>query len=588
MDDLRFDFNTSAQAPGLFLSPAEWTRLKDKLQDPFFTMLHERSVALLQELLSNPGEARGLSAREYKGIVQRAAVAWHVTGEEGYRDLAIGALMDACETSWAPSGRHRACGIHHADLGTGEFMHVVAFGYDALFESLSEQHRKTCVDALAQNGLARYLAGIRNEDWWVRCNFNWNSALHGNAGIAALALREHAPALSETALDQARNGLRYMMDAYYEGGGWTEGLMYFGTATGHLTDFAYALHRTTGDDFGVLSNRALHDSIDFAVAMHGGDGRPYNFSDCPEDRTGWSRPFVFWYADHLKRSDWTEDQQRKLESRRHEHLRTLFSDIDCFWFRKANQPALPRERKGLHHFKAIDWLIWRGDRSWLAFRSGYNGGNHNNRDLGQIVFGVDGTRYLVDPGYGAAHASMHNCPTVRLHDQTDGATACITALQELPGGFQLTCDISEAFPFVLDYYERHVAVVDDEHLVIVDDICGRNQIRNDMMGHFQTRLPACVTEEGFAIEGEAGRLRVVFGSDVDDLAVEEWEHRRETFNRLSWHDAYYRVHTVQPIVLTTTSAPISQKITASSVDVQVGATRISIPLRRSGEAIPAG
>ena len=53
---------------------------------------------------------------------------------------------------------------------------------------------------------------------------------------------------------------------------------------------------------------------------------------------------------------------------------------------------------GLHHFDGIDWIAWRGERTWLGIRGGYNGGNHSNLDLGHFIFGLDRTRYLVDTG----------------------------------------------------------------------------------------------------------------------------------------------------------------------------------------------
>ncbi|MEX0774197.1 MAG: heparinase II/III family protein [Phycisphaeraceae bacterium] len=579
-------FSANAPAPGLFVNPGCWAELRKKLSDPFFARLLERSRAKLDAFID---ASEGLSDdhRLWKGLVQQGAVTWHLTGEQRYRDLAIRTLMHGCTAPWSPSARHRQVGLNHADLGTGEMMYTTSFGLDALFDDLSVQQRRTCVDALIHNGLERYFAGIRAKEWWVECDFNWNSALHGNAGIAALAIRHHAPNLSSRTLATARKGLKFMIDAYPEGGGWTEGIMYLATATVHLTDFAFALHRITGDDLGVLVNRNLHDSIDFALTMHGGDGLPYNLSDMNvRHRTskagrgrGWAASYVFWYADHLNRPDWTADQSDKIDAGALGQLSALFSSIDSFWFRRAHQPAKPRTiAGGVHHFRGLDWLTWRGNTSWLALRAGNNGGNHNHRDLGQIIFGLDDTRFLIDPGYGATATSMHNCPTVRRSDQVDGATARITNLQSFDRGFKLVVDISEAFPFVLEHYHRHVAVVDDEHLILIDDIQGAGQ-RNDMFGHFQTNLPAEITNEGFAIHGEDATLRVWFGSNLAEKQILPWNNDGQVFNCLRWRDAHLRVHTVQPIVLTRSSAPITAAKTKDSVEFTIGRCQLSVPLR---------
>ncbi len=590
------NFNSDAPAPGLFVDPGGWPDLREKLEEPFFATILERATVWLDEVIERTHSEPITHHRVWKRLIQRGAVAWHLTGETKYRDLAMDALLHACETDWSPVPKHRAAGIRKADLSTGELMYMAAFGLDALFDELSVQQRKTVVQALTDNGIGRYFAGIEAQDWWVRCSFNWNSALHGNAGIAALAIRDHDPELSERTLAAAKHGLQFMVDAYYEGGGWTEGLMYFGTATGHLSDFVFCLHRITGDDFGLLSNQNLHDSIDFALIMHGRDGKPFNFSNSNEPlskeagekaRFGWVHPFVFWFADHLDRPDWTADQQRKIEAGALRHG-GLFTNIDSFWFRRAHQPTEPREVHGLHHFQGIDWLTWHGDRSWLAFRSGFNGGANNNRDLGQIIFGLDETRYLIDPGKGSGEADKHNCITVRHKDQVHGATARITTLEEFDGGFRLVCDIQQAFPGELAHYDRHLAVVDDQHLIIVDHVVGRDAIRNDMVGHLQTRLPARVTDEGFAIDGEAGTLRVVFGSDVGLKSVETWYHKKGNapIQCLSWRDAYYRIHSIQSIVLTTSDAPIEQRITEDGVEAAIGERRIRFPLRAVASGDP--
>ena len=141
------------------------------------------------------------------------------------------------------------------------------------------------------------------------------------------------------------------------------------------------------------------------------------------------------------------------------------------------------------HFKGIDWAIWRGEKSWLAFRGGYSGGNHDNNELGQFILGHGQDRFLIDPGYGAIKASEHNCPTLHAMEQTDCALAPVTGLLNTENGFYLECDIQKAFPFATTFYNRHLLLIDDDHLLLLDDMNGAGDMRVSVEGHFQTHYP---------------------------------------------------------------------------------------------------
>lgn len=39
-------------------------------------------------------------------------------------------------------------------------------------------------------------------------------------------------------------------------------------------------------------------------------------------------------------------------------------------------------------------------------------------------------------------------------------------------GFYLVCDIREAFPHAVSHYNRHLLMIDDSHLLLIDDVAG--------------------------------------------------------------------------------------------------------------------
>lgn len=536
--------------PALFMDRESWEELPEKLEDPFFRRLHESNLEALERLadVDEPDTQR----RRLKNRLERAVVAWYLTRQQRYLRMAIEALELTCreDEQWRVTDDSIEM-IRCANLATGELLYNAAFGYDALHPYLPDSLKRECVDAIVEKGLAAYLEGLRLEDWWVKCDFNWNSALHGNAGLAALTVRNEAPDLAERVLDEALCGLPYMIGNFPRGGGWIEGAMYCCTAMGHLTDFVVAYHRLTGKDLDLLKNRNFHDTITWLTCMQGGDGRTYNFSDAHAGRGGVALPHLFWWARILDRPDWAHALER------HAHhgpaSRSLFHDVAAFWYREPFQPTRPPERKPLRHFEGLDWLTWRGDRTWLAFRSGFNGGNHDNDDLGNFILGAGDERFLCDPGYGTYEASRHNCITVRRFEQTDCATARITRLEEFDGGFYLCCDIQEAFPHVTRHYDRHLLLADDEHLLLVDDVLGTDDIRTTVRSHLQTRLPCRETDEGWLIEGERNALRVINLSPAGWKRSDRWQPGRRhqhSITCLSWKRDYDRVHTVHATLLT--------------------------------------
>ncbi len=550
--------------PTLFLDREGWEHLARKLEDPFFQQLHEHNLAALETLLS--AEPR-IHARVLKNRLQRAAVAWYITHQQKYLSLALDALELCCQHTelWWYTGDYVE-GLRAADLSTGEMLYNVAFAYDVLHPYLPEDLKGQCVDVLINEGLAAYLKGIELQDWWVQCDFNWNSALHGNAGLAALVIRHVDEALSNRVLEAVLRGLPYMISSFYPDGGYIEGVMYFNTAIGHLTDFVAPYSRLTGDDLGLLQNPAVHDSITWKLYMWGGDGRVLNFSDVSEFVGQLGLPQLYWWAQHLQRPAWTWDNDRRVASAR--GSAGLFHDVESFWYREAFSPTAPPERVPLRHFEGIDWLTWHGEHTWLGFRSGFNGGNHDNDDLGTFILGYDDERFLCDPGYRVNNASEHNCITVRDFEQTDCATARITRLVPLEGGFYLCCDIREAFPLALAHYDRHLLLVHDAHLLFIDDVLCHPAYRTWARSHLQTRLPVEETHAGWCIQGEKVDLKVHLLSDTGFRRLDTWTHARnrgEPINCISWRDAYDREHTVQVALLSFQEPDVTCDIDAQGI-----------------------
>jgi len=232
---------------------------------------------------------------------------------------------------------------------------------------------------------------------------------------------------------------------------------------------------------------------------------------------------------------------------------------------KSVKPDLPN----FHHFKGIDWVTWKGNQSWLAFRSGYNGGNHDNDDLGQIILGYGQDRFLIDPGYRAIKASEHNCITVRSHEQTDGATSSIRKSFETEDGFYLVCDIKEAFPFTTSLYNRHLLLIDDKHLLVIDEIRSVDENNLGVRGHLQTRYPVNRTDKGWRINGPNHNCSIDLLFDIGLVSQEPWEFDGP-ITKLIYCNKDARIHSVQPVLFSFEDTPYKYSIDAEGFKLEIG------------------
>ncbi len=568
--------NKKLSFPWLYHDLEEWQDLRDYLDDPYFKDIYDRNLLALKQLgkdqMDVPSPDFSLvigtrtGVRTLKKWLQRATVAWYITEDPVYLEMAKAALRASCRANnWSvlSPGRHH---INSADLTTGELMYNVSFGYDALYPYLDEALKRECLKALIEKGLRAYLTGFAERDWWTNCDFNWNPALNGNAGIAAMVIRNANPELSDYVLKLATEGLPHMIKSFYPDGGYIEGVMYQGTAIGHLTDFIVPYYKLTGNDLGLLENEDFHNTLTFWIYMFAPDGRAYNFSDCHERGSSYGIAQGFWWAGRLNRPEWAWDQERR--TTKGIGRGGLFNDVESFWYRQPNQESMPFEMKKFRHFTGIDWATWRGDKSWLAFRGGFNGGNHDNDDLGNIILGYGQDRFLIDPGYGANKASEHNCITVRGHEQTDCATSYIRNSFEQEKGFYLVCDIREAYPYTVSHYNRHLLLIDDSHLLVLDDVMGAKDRRVWVNGHLQTRYPVMQTDDGWKIEGPNETCRIHLLFDFGPLAEEQWDFMGP-ITKLVYKDHSDRVHSVQPVLFSFNDDPFSYKTTDNGFSLEI-------------------
>ncbi|MFP4580221.1 MAG: hypothetical protein ACLFQ6_05775 [Candidatus Sumerlaeia bacterium] len=524
----------------LFLSQDEWEKLSDKRSDPYLDRIAENNMQvldLLEERVQNIGVytthwRSDPPWRILKARVLRRTAAWYLTRDEQHLEV----LSDCVRWFSSAENWQESWGkpmLNHYGLTKGDMTYCLTFLLDACGKYLSDADRTALCDALRNLALAHYIEGFDAGEWWRHCDFNWSSATHANAALGALYIQPENPDLAAEVRRRAHDGLGFVIDNFPIGGGWTEGLMYQTTTMAHLSDYVMALHRVEGNDLGLSENRNFIDTLDYRLYMMGGDDKPVNFSNCNEGSGEYFMPQAFWWAKHLNRPDWMAFEEAHTKDFHDSH--GLFHDIEAFWCRPVNPEKAEARLKPLKHFKGLDWMKWTGEKTWFALRSGYNGGNHNNLDLGHFVFGAGEDRFLCDPGYGASATKQHNAAIFRGASQAVASTAEIIRLHPVgKGGFYLCCDLAETYPHVLAHYYRHVLLIDEEDLLVIDHALAKKGHRLGAKWNLQTRLPFEKSESGATFKGEQKTLQLQFLTPTHDQATEEDAVGKAAFWSLMW------------------------------------------------------
>ena len=535
----------------LFLNEDQWVRLPERLSDPVHARIAAANAQALAAIavrrgprrtdvpprLHEPGPACPWWERTARLLVERRTVAWRLgdAAQLGEVLADVADLLDRPDWTVGHAGGHPL----HADLKTAELAYTAAFALDSL--PLPEDLRWRLAQRLVDDCLRPYLAGVAAGDWWRRANFNWGPSLHGNCLIGALAVRETHPEVATAVIAAARTGLHCAVEALRPGGGWIEGLMYAATHLAHLTD-ALAVCARVGLDLGLEIDAVVRDQLEGRIAQVMPDGKPANFSGCTDESVEWFLPQAWWWAARLGRPDLTAFEDAHVKPWWDNH--GVFHDVSAFWLRSAHAATAPWRTPRTAHLAATDWLTWRGDDAWLALRGG-GPGNRANRDLGAFLLGWGDLRVAMDPGWGHTATADHSCVLVHGLEQPL-ATARLVRWRDLPSCFWAVVDLGACHRDVLDHHYRHLLVLDEREVLVVDDLRGRAGARCGARWLFQTRLEVVPTADGWSMP--ATRPVQVRLPDFSRLTVTDKRdiEASRSYRTVAWSASVDAVHVVHP------------------------------------------
>lgn len=98
------------------------------------------------------------------------------------------------------------------------------------------------------------------------------------------------------------------------------------------------------------------------------------------------------------------------------------------------------------------------------------------------------------------------------------------------------------------YRNRHLLLIEDKYLLMIDDVLGINGKNVGVDGNFQTPYPVKRIENGWEIKGPNHQLAIHCLFDLGLQRENQWNHDGP-ITQLFYRNISDRLHSVQPILL---------------------------------------
>jgi Heparinase II/III-like protein len=385
------------------------------------------------------------------------------------------------------------------DITTAGISRDLSLVYDWTYSALSKAERNRIRSGLLEKSITR-VRGSYEYFWWntaSRCN--WSGICHSGLGLAALALLDEDPHLSDV-LAHSCEGVKQLLDHVDPEGGWQEGRGYWAYGFGESSIFIEAMKRASQGKINLFTHPALRDHpVDFALygltaGFGDGTGQVVGNSSFINKLTAESKNGIAAYYSKT-------------------FVHQAESVYDLIWPRTTVAPVVPQE--GSKFFSGINWAVLRKDFTptslTVACKAGYNDDpHHGHLDCGTFNLTYRGKTYIgevertpYDEQYfGAlrwehleAKTEAHNvllidneeqlCAKLKDEPWKEGIGGTITHYHADAAWAYLEMDPTHAYSEKsLKQWHRYIALDKDHNIaVIVDAVDARPGSKIDLRFH---------------------------------------------------------------------------------------------------------
>ena len=475
------------------------------------------------------------------------------------RDPALIAL--ACEYMRAAADRLRVG--DRIDLGEGNAAVGMALAYDAFTPHLAPGDAAVWRDVMGRF-IDLHVRCATARTWPCTTIANANAITNGGAGLIALALLDTHPRAAccvRLALKHFRKHLDY---CYGSAGGNTEGAQYWHYALQQVLVFAQALRNITGDDDGILAHPAVTHALNMIRVGITNDGALHGANDTVPMPVGrdiacflareHGDALALWYVDHA---------QRYYARRRRAGLPIPYGEhplLGLLWRPEAPEAPADAALPVALALPDVEVAVLRSEPRWdAAWVVGVKGArppftHHNQADAGAISVDLHGRRLLLDPGYFKPLATDHCLPLIGGVGPAVPTTwtATIRACGSAGSLRYVLCDATAAYGGVAARVHRHLLMLADHGVVLVDDIVPAGEAPVDVVSQLQCGAPVRLDETARVLDVCDGaatlRMHVAAPAEVS------WRLSEER----SLHDTHWGYHFADcrlfPVTVAYTSA----------------------------------
>ncbi len=384
-----------APHPRLFAGPDALARPARRPRLRFLKRCADRVAAEADEFLASPACAplRDVHnthlhrAREAQKRIVTLLVRWFQTGDERLREAAVGCVREMAGweywswMTWRISDP-RPDAIF--DLSYGENSATLAFAFDWLHDTLSDAERELFVSTARDRSLVPFLAHTKEPRWpywYCLPHSNWNAVCAGGAGLLALAMYDELPE-ARRALPRVEKSIDVFMRGLQEtGGGWTEGVGYWGYGMRYAFLYLLSHERATGRSHPLLELPETKITVGFPT-----DFSPNGVACGFGDSNLWRpQPEHYAAAQRVGRADVLRELEDRMSADGSSNGGWPNAALWLLVHPGHRAPAVRAERNVAKLYDKMDWGILADrmptPRVYLSVRGGTTKVHHGHLDL---------------------------------------------------------------------------------------------------------------------------------------------------------------------------------------------------------------
>jgi hypothetical protein len=513
--------------------------------DPFVKAYFQQQLTVGKKLLTLPPDTYRIegsehtllaTSRDMEGRIFTLAGLYRVTGDKRFAARATQEMLAAAAfPDWYPT--------HFLD--TGEMTAALGLGYDWLYSTLSPADKATIKNAIATKGIDPWLDRIKSGEAIHHEHNNWNQVCNGGESIGALAIADEEPQRATDILNHAEAAIADIMKLFAPDGGFEEGPGYWNYATSYNVLYIAALDSALAMDFGASNAPGFSVTPDYHIQSTGPTLKFANFGDAHPDV--YPSPQMFWFAKRFRRPAYAA-HERPIVLNTHlnadeQKESSRFAILGLFWAallpHNGSGAQLPLAESFARVSQAYLRSAWADPNAWyVAFKGGDAHASHGHLDLGNFIMDALGQRWANDlgpdnyglPGYFSRarwtyyrmRTEGHNTLTIDGQNEDLDSIAPLTATGTTAQTLYSIADLSQAYKSKLTAWNRGIALIDNQRVVVQDEIVPAQPV--DVVWNFHTFANVTVSPDArsatLTLNGQTLEARILSPATARFTAIQ--------------------------------------------------------------------